>query len=103
MIIVDETEHIGEDMRFIDNLRQNSDVPIIVLTQNHETESLRRVMPHCVDDFISKPFRKKVFVTRVRAKIRRTAITTARQIDLTPVKQSPSHTEGHRFEPCTDQ
>ncbi len=71
VIILDEIKPGRDDVRAVDHIRQHSDVPIIMLSQEYGMEALRRAFLHGADDYIQKPFGLSVLVARVRAKIRR--------------------------------
>jgi two-component system, OmpR family, response regulator len=71
MVIMDTIEPDSGSLHAIDCLRRHSDVPIIVLTSDNEMETLREVFAHGADDFIRKPFNAKLFIARVKAKLRR--------------------------------
>jgi two-component system, OmpR family, response regulator ResD len=72
MVILDEMTSGQESIEVVDQIREHSDVPIIMLTQEYEIGALRQVLSHGADDFIRKPIGSKSFIARVRAKLRRT-------------------------------
>jgi len=78
MVILDEMTPGDDSLQVVDHIREHSDVPIIMLTQEYEMEALRQALSHGADDFIRKPFGAKSFVARVRAKLRRAGQKTAR-------------------------
>ena len=55
----------------LENIRQSSDIPVIMLTAMRELEPLHRAMSLGADDYVSKPFRPLELVTRAQAKLRR--------------------------------
>lgn len=77
MVILDEMAPGDDCLRFVAHIRENSDVPIIVLTQEYEMEGLRRAFSQGADDFIRKPFGAKSFVARLNARMRRAGAKTA--------------------------
>ena len=77
MVILDDMTPGHESIETVDLIREHSDVPIIMLTQDYEIEALQRAFSHGADDFIRKPFGEKSFVARVRAKLRRAQLATA--------------------------
>jgi DNA-binding response OmpR family regulator len=79
MVILDEITPGPESIDVVDQIRESSDVPIIMLTQEYEIEALRRALAHGADDYIRKPVGAKSFVARVRAKLRRTNLITSRK------------------------
>jgi DNA-binding response OmpR family regulator len=71
LVILDEMTPGDDSLQVVDHIREQSDVPIILLTQGYEMDALRKALSHGADDFIRKPFGTKSFVARVRAKLRR--------------------------------
>jgi DNA-binding response OmpR family regulator len=71
MVIMDTGVPNAESLRTLDLMREQSDIPIIILTTDNEMETLRKVFSHGADDFIRKPFATRSFVARIRAKLRR--------------------------------
>lgn len=71
LVIIDSLESGVDDFRELDRIRRHSDVPIIVLTDRYEMESLRRAFSLGADDYIRKPLEKRTFLARIRAKLRR--------------------------------
>ena len=71
MIIMDTFLSDENSLRFLDLMRQQSDVPIVVVTFDYHLEALKEVFDHGADDFIRKPFAVKPFIARIRAKLRR--------------------------------
>ncbi len=78
LVILDEMIPGDDSLQIVDHIREQSDVPIIVLTQEYEMEALRLALSHGADDYIRKPFGIKSFVARVRAKLRRAEQKPAR-------------------------
>ncbi len=72
MVILDEMTPGNDNLQVIDRIREQSDVPIIVLAREYEVETLRQALSRGADDYIRKPISMKSFVARVRAKLRRT-------------------------------
>jgi two-component system KDP operon response regulator KdpE len=52
-------------------IRENSDVPIVVLTVRHEEEEKVEALDAGADDYVTKPFGKKELLARLRAALRR--------------------------------
>jgi DNA-binding response OmpR family regulator len=71
IVILDETTLRHESLDVVDQIREHSDVPIIMLTRKYEIEALRQAFSHGADDYVRKPVGEKSFVARVRAKLRR--------------------------------
>jgi DNA-binding response OmpR family regulator len=78
IVILDDVLPGDDSLQVVDHIREQSDVPIIVLTQAYEMEALRRALSHGADDYIRKPFGTRSFVARVRAKLRRAEKKTVR-------------------------
>jgi len=55
----------------LERLRESSDVPVLMLTAVHEKTAIAHSLGLGADDFIEKPFRPRVLVARIRAKLRR--------------------------------
>jgi two-component system KDP operon response regulator KdpE len=58
-------------------IRENSDVPIIVLTVRHEEEEKVEALDAGADDYVTKPFGKKELLARIRAAMRRSPSSPA--------------------------
>ena len=71
LVILDSMEPGVENFRELDRIRKHTDVPIIMLAANYEMESLRRAFSLGADDYIRKPFERRAFLARIRAKLRR--------------------------------
>jgi DNA-binding response OmpR family regulator len=71
LVIMDEMEPGRDDVKTIDDIREHSNVPIIMLNQEYNMEKLWVALSHGADDYIQKPFGLSVLVARVRAKLRR--------------------------------
>ncbi len=55
----------------LERIRESSDVPVLMLTAVHEKTAVAHSLGLGADDFIEKPFRPRVLVARIRAKLRR--------------------------------
>jgi DNA-binding response OmpR family regulator len=76
-------------------LRQESDVPIIMLTARVEETDRLIGLELGADDYIVKPFSPRELVARVRAVLRRTGSDT-RQVDILRVADLEIRLAGHR-------
>ncbi len=56
----------------LSEIREKSDVPVIMLTCVHEAEAVARSVQLGADDYVRKPFLIQELIARVRAKLRRT-------------------------------
>jgi len=71
LVILDTMMPRLDSFQILDQLREHSDVPIIMLTTEYEVQSLRKALSRGADDFIRKPFGMRTFIARIRAKLRR--------------------------------
>jgi two-component system response regulator ResD len=78
LVILDEMTAAEDGLQVVENIRELSEVPIIVLAREYQMETLRQVLSRGADDYIRKPFDTRSFVARVRAKLRRAGQATAR-------------------------
>ena len=58
-------------------IRENSEVPIIVLTVRHEEEEKVEALDAGADDYVTKPFGKHELLARIRAALRRSPASPA--------------------------
>jgi DNA-binding response OmpR family regulator len=71
LVILDIVMPGLDGFQTLELIREQSNVPIIVLTARNEVESLQRALFLGADDYIKKPFGTQSFVARIRAKLRR--------------------------------
>jgi len=71
LVILDSGVGEDETLQELRRIRQNSDVPVIILTPRYEPAGLQRALSLGADDYVRKPFGSRSFVARVRAKLRR--------------------------------
>jgi DNA-binding response OmpR family regulator len=71
MVIMDTITADADSLRILDSMRNQSDVPIIILTSDNEIETLKTVFAHGADDYVRKPFATRSFMARIHAKLRR--------------------------------
>jgi two-component system KDP operon response regulator KdpE len=57
-------------------IRETSDVPIIILTVRHEEQRKVELLDAGADDYITKPFSKKELLARIRAAMRRSPFSS---------------------------
>jgi DNA-binding response OmpR family regulator len=60
-----------DGFQVLGRIRQQSNVPVIMLTGRHEVAILRDSLTTGADDFITKPFGTLELTARIRAKLRR--------------------------------
>lgn len=63
-------------------IRQNSTVPIVMLTAKTDTVDVVLGLETGADDYITKPFKPKELIARLRARLRRTDDTPADVIEI---------------------
>ncbi|MDD5287604.1 MAG: response regulator [Dehalococcoidales bacterium] len=73
LVILDIMMPGKDGFELIDEIRQRSQVPIIMLTGRDDVDSLRRALEDGADDYIIKPFNVHLLLARVHAKIRRSS------------------------------
>jgi DNA-binding response OmpR family regulator len=66
---------------FCEQVREFSDVPIIILTAHKEEKYLIQGLDAGADDYIAKPFRMEEMLARLRAVLRRTGFSTSDECD----------------------
>jgi DNA-binding response OmpR family regulator len=71
LVIMDTIKPDEDTLRAIDRMRAHSNVPIVLLTSDNELTTLKEAFEHGADDFIRKPFGTKLFIARIKAKLRR--------------------------------
>jgi len=72
LIILDTVSPEQDSIKMLDQMRQHSKVPIIILSTENEAEKMREALSHGADDYIRMPFGIRPFIARIRAKLRRT-------------------------------
>ena len=71
LVIMDMTMPIMDGLEATQQIRQNSDVPIIMLTAETDEEDVIIALEHGVDEYLGKPFRINELAARIQALIRR--------------------------------
>lgn len=72
LVILDVMMPIVDGFQVLNQIRQTSDVPVILLTAKHEEIDRLKGFDEGVDDYVVKPFSPKELVRRVNAIIKRT-------------------------------
>ena len=96
LVVLDLTLPGMDGLDVCRKLRQESDVPIIMLTARVEETDRLIGLELGADDYISKPFSPRELVARVRAVLRRTG-GEARQAEILRVADLEIHLAGHRI------
>lgn len=86
LILLDVMLPDGNGLEFCQKLRETSSVPVIFLTSCDEEKDILKGFDCGCDDYITKPFRLKVLISRIRAVFRRCAAELP-EIELTAVEQ----------------
>ncbi len=86
LILLDVMLPDGDGLGFCKKLRETSSVPVIFLTSCDEEKDIVKGFDCGCDDYITKPFRLRVLVSRIRAVFRRCAAELP-EIELTAVEQ----------------
>lgn len=71
LVIMDMTMPIMDGLEATEQIRQSSDVPIIMLTAETDEDEIVTALETGVDEYLSKPFRLNELAARIQALIRR--------------------------------
>lgn len=71
LIILDIMMPGPDGYMVLENIRQNYDIPVIMVTGKRDVTSLQKALALGADDYVKKPFFPKELVARIRAKLRR--------------------------------
>jgi DNA-binding response OmpR family regulator len=74
LIVLDVQLPDGNGFDLCDRIRQQTDTPIIFLTASDQETDIVRGLDSGGDDYITKPFRLREFISRVHAVLRRTGV-----------------------------
>ena len=86
IILLDVSLPEKNGFEFCKTIRQTSDIPVIFITSYDDEADILRGLDLGGDDYITKPFRLKVLLSRVRAVLRRCTPETP-DLELTAVEQ----------------
>jgi len=70
-IILDVRLPDGSGLDFLKELRENSDIPVLILSANSATEDIISGFDFGVDDYLTKPYDLSIFLKRVETLLRR--------------------------------
>jgi len=84
-IILDLRLPDGSGLDFLTNLRENSDIPVLILTAHSSTEDIIRGFELGSDDYLTKPYDLSIFLMRVETLLRRAA-TIPDTLEFGPIK-----------------
>jgi two-component system response regulator MtrA len=71
MVIMNTFESIDDSVHALDMIREHSDTPVVVITADSKMDTLKTIFAHGADDFICMPFGVRLFIARIKAKLRR--------------------------------
>jgi DNA-binding response OmpR family regulator len=74
LILLDVMMPLMDGYQFISQLRRESSTPVIMITAKQQESDIIRGFELGADDYITKPFRLRELLMRIRAVMRRTAI-----------------------------
>src|SRR5512143_1803212 len=77
-------------------IRQQSDIPIIVLSARGDEELKVRALDAGADDYVTKPFSQEEMLARVRAVMRRSKAGTSDKKSEIQIKDLTINLSGHR-------
>lgn len=81
LILLDIMMPTMDGYQFISRVRKTSRVPIIMVTAKRQEHDLVRGFELGADDYVTKPFRMRELLMRVRAVLRRSNVEPARQAE----------------------
>ena len=79
LILLDIMMPNMDGYQFISHLRRESSIPVIMITAKQQEEDLIRGFDLGADDYITKPFRLRELLVRMRAVLRRAAPNEANE------------------------
>jgi len=88
-IVLDIMLPDGSGLGFLHELRQSSNVPVLVLTAMGTSRDIIRGLEAGGDDYLTKPYDLSVFLMRVEALLRRSSIVPD-MLELGPLKLDPA-------------
>ena len=71
LVLLDIMMPEPDGFQTLELLREQSDVPVIMLTAKRELASLQKALYLGADDYVSKPFHTRSLIARIQAKLRR--------------------------------
>ena len=77
LLLLDVNLPDGSGLEFLQELRQSSAIPIILLTANDTEMDVVMGLEHGADDYITKPFSLAILRARVHAQLRRAGVESA--------------------------
>ena len=71
LVILDIMMPVLDGFQTLNLIREQSNVPVIMLTARREITALQKSLSLGADDYVSKPFSTRALIARIRAKLRR--------------------------------
>ena len=71
LILLDITMPELDGFQVLRSIRQRFNIPVIMLTGQHEIRIINQALALGADDYITKPFSSRELLARVKAKLRR--------------------------------
>lgn len=71
MIVMDTVTADAHSLHIIDEVKNRTNVPIVVVTPDNELKTLKDMYEHGVDDIVYKPLNMRIFNARIGAILRR--------------------------------
>lgn len=87
LLLVDVLLPDGNGVDFCRSIRAQSDVPVIFLTSCDDEADIVYGLEQGGDDYITKPFRLAELLSRIKANLRRRAVSPLPRLSLTAVEQ----------------
>ncbi len=98
LVIIDMTMPIMDGLEATEQIRQQSDVPIIMLTAETDEEDVINALQTGVDEFLGKPFRLNELAARIEAIMRRRQWDqTKTEAEIAQLKQNLMATMTHEL------
>lgn len=98
LVIIDMTMPVMDGLEATQQIRQSSDVPIIMLTAETDEEDVVQALETGVDEYLGKPFRLNELAARVQALIRRHSWSKSKtESEVAQIKQNLMATMTHEL------
>lgn len=79
-----------DGMGVLDEIRERSDVPILMLTALGDSASELSCLRHGANDFVSKPFHNAILVERIKNLLKLTKVSSLENVDVGMLTISPA-------------
>ncbi|ORT50577.1 hypothetical protein ST37_10555 [Vibrio sp. qd031] len=71
LVLLDIMMPLMDGYALLDKIRENSQLPVILISAKQEEQDIVRGFDHGADDYISKPFRMQELLARIKAVLKR--------------------------------